>query len=40
MSYAAEVGVQEGNNIAVVQIQAGYVQNGVVTYKGVPYATA
>lgn len=44
MSYAAEVGVQAGNNIAVVQTQAGkvqgYVQNGVVTYKGVPYATA
>lgn len=44
MSYAAEVGVQAGNNIAVVQTQAGkvqgYVQNGVVTYKGIPYATA
>ncbi len=44
MSYATEIGVQAGNNIAVVQTQAGtvqgYVQNGVVTYKGVPYATA
>lgn len=43
MSYA-ETQVQAGNNIAVVQTQAGavqgYVQNGVVTYKGVPYATA
>ncbi|MDG2954773.1 carboxylesterase family protein [Bisgaard Taxon 10/6] len=43
MSYA-ETQVQAGNNIAVVQTQAGkvqgYVQNGVVTYKGIPYATA
>lgn len=43
MSYA-ETQVQAGNNIAVAQTQAGkvqgYVQNGVVTYKGVPYATA
>lgn len=43
MSYA-ETQVQAGNNIAVVQTQAGavqgYVQNSVVTYKGVPYATA
>ncbi|MEH8108882.1 carboxylesterase/lipase family protein [Gallibacterium anatis] len=43
MSYA-ETQVQAGNNIAVVQTQVGavqgYVQNSVVTYKGVPYATA
>ncbi|MDO4644074.1 MAG: carboxylesterase family protein, partial [Cardiobacteriaceae bacterium] len=43
-SYAAEVGVQAGNNIAVVPTQSGkvqgYVQNGVVIYKGIPYATA
>ncbi len=43
MSYA-ETQVQAGNNIAVAQTQAGkvqgYVQNGVITYKGMPYATA
>jgi carboxylesterase type B len=40
----AETQVQAGNNIAVAQTQAGkvqgYVQNGVITYKGMPYATA
>ena len=39
MSYA-ETQVQAGNNIAVAQTQAGkvqgYVQNGVITYKGMP----
>lgn len=43
MSYA-ETQIQAGNNIAVAQTQAGkvqgYVQNGVITYKGMPYATA
>ena len=43
MSYA-QTHVQAGHNIAVVQTQAGkvqgYIQNGVFTYKGVPYATA
>ncbi|WP_159991955.1 carboxylesterase/lipase family protein [Pelistega ratti] len=44
LSYAADSGVQAGNHIAVVQTQAGkvqgYIQNGIVTYKGIPYATA
>lgn len=44
LSHAMEVGVQAGNNIAVVQTQVGkvqgYIQNDVVIYKGIPYATA
>lgn len=43
-SYATNDTVQAGNGIAVVQTQAGalqgFVQNGIATYKGVPYATA
>lgn len=39
-----QTGVQAGTNIAVAQVQTaqiqGFIQNGVMTFKGVPYAKA
>nr|WP_277395692.1 carboxylesterase family protein [Aggregatibacter actinomycetemcomitans] len=43
-SYATNDTIQAGNGIAVVSTQAGeiqgYIQNEILTYKGIPYATA
>ncbi|KOE63601.1 carboxylesterase/lipase family protein [Aggregatibacter actinomycetemcomitans] len=44
LSYATNDTIQAGNGIAVVQTQSGeiqgYIHNDILTYKGIPYATA
>lgn len=40
----AQAEIQAGSGIAVVQTEQGmlqgYIQDGILTYKGIPYATA